>query len=49
MAGVGTGGTVCGAARALKKHNPDIYIVAVEPASSPVLEGERLLRTAYKA
>ena len=27
------------AARALKKHNPDIYIVAVEPASSPVLEG----------
>ena len=35
----GTGGTVCGAARALKKHNPDIYIVAVEPASSPVLEG----------
>lgn len=39
VAGVGTGGTVCGAARALKKHNPDIYIVAVEPASSPVLEG----------
>ena len=26
-------------ARALKKHNPDVYIVAVEPASSPVLEG----------
>ena len=39
VAGVGTGGTVCGVARALKKHNPDIYIVAVEPASSPVLEG----------
>lgn len=34
VAGVGTGGTVCGAARALKKHNPDIYIVAVEPARS---------------
>ena len=39
VAGVGTGGTVCGVARALKKHNPDIYIVAVEPASSPVLVG----------
>ena len=25
--------------RALKKHNPDVYVVAVEPASSPVLEG----------
>ena len=39
VAGVGTGGTVCGVARALKKHNPDIYIVAVEPSSSPVLAG----------
>lgn len=39
VAGVGTGGTVCGVARALKKHNPEVYIVAVEPASSPILEG----------
>ena len=39
VAGVGTGGTICGVARALKKHNPDVYIVAVEPESSPVLEG----------
>lgn len=39
VAGVGTGGTVCGVARALKKHNPSVYVVAVEPASSPVLEG----------
>lgn len=39
VAGVGTGGTVCGVARALKKHNPDIYVVAVEPAASPVLAG----------
>ncbi len=39
VAGVGTGGTVCGVARALKRHNPDIYIVAVEPAASPVLQG----------
>lgn len=39
VAGVGTGGTICGVARALKKHNPDVYILAVEPAASPVLEG----------
>ena len=39
VAGVGTGGTICGVARALNKHNPDVYIVAVEPESSPVLEG----------
>lgn len=39
VAGVGTGGTVCGVAKCLKQHNPQVYIVAVEPASSPVLEG----------
>ena len=39
VAGVGTGGTVCGVAKALKAHNPEIYIVAVEPAASPVLAG----------
>lgn len=39
VAGVGTGGTVCGVARALKRHNPNIYVVAVEPAASPVLQG----------
>lgn len=39
VAGVGTGGTVSGVARALKKHNAAVRIVAVEPASSPVLEG----------
>ncbi|GAE86271.1 cysteine synthase A [Bacteroides reticulotermitis] len=39
VAGVGTGGTICGVARALKKHNPNVYIVAVEPAASPVLAG----------
>lgn len=39
VAGVGTGGTVCGVARALKKHNPDVYVVAVEPAASPLLAG----------
>lgn len=40
VAGVGTGGTLSGVARALKKHNPHIYIMAVEPASSPVLQGK---------
>ena len=37
VAGVGTGGTVSGAGKALKKHNAAIQVVAVEPASSPVL------------
>lgn len=39
VAGVGTGGTICGVARALKKHNSDVYVMAVEPAASPVLAG----------
>ena len=39
VAGVGTGGTIYGVARALKKHNSDVYVMAVEPAASPVLAG----------
>lgn len=39
VAGVGTGGTISGVGASLKKHNPAIKIVAVEPASSPVLSG----------
>ena len=36
---MGTGGTISGTGRFLKEKNPDIRIVAVEPASSPVLSG----------
>ena len=39
VAGVGTGGTVSGVGRALKEHNLAVEIIAVEPASSPVLSG----------
>ena len=39
VAGVGTGGTISGVGASLKAHNPDVQIVAVEPADSPVLSG----------
>jgi len=39
VAAVGTGGTITGVSEVLKQHNPNIKIIAVEPASSPVISG----------
>ncbi len=39
VAGVGTGGTLCGSAKTLKAHKPSVRAVAVEPLASPVLSG----------
>lgn len=39
VAGVGTGGTITGVGDVLKKHNPQVYIAAIEPADSAILSG----------
>lgn len=39
VAGVGTGGTLCGTAKGLKTRNPQIQTIAVEPAESPIISG----------
>lgn len=39
VAGVGTGGTITGITRAIRKHNPDFHAFAVEPENSPVIGG----------
>ena len=39
VAGVGTGGTITGVGEVLRKHHPQVRIIAVEPADSPVLSG----------
>jgi cysteine synthase A len=41
VAGVGTGGTITGCGERLKELNPELRVVAVEPASSPVISGGR--------
>ncbi len=41
VAGVGTGGTITGATRFIRRHNSDFQAIAVEPAASPVISGGR--------
>ena len=39
VAGIGTGGTITGVGQVLKKYKPEVQIIAVEPAESPILNG----------
>lgn len=39
VAGIGTGGTLSGVARTLKRYKPHVYIVGIEPKASPILKG----------
>lgn len=48
VAAVGTGGTFLGVARALKRHDPRIRCIAVEPATAPVIAGAPVTSTSHK-
>jgi cysteine synthase A len=39
VCGVGTGGTITGVGQALKEHKPDLHVLGIEPAASPILSG----------
>jgi cysteine synthase B len=47
VAGLGTGGTLTGVGRALKKHNPNVTIVAAEPPAGDLVQGLRSLDEGY--
>ena len=49
VAGVGTGGTITGVGEILKNRNPNIRVVAVEPAASAVLSGKKAVSTTFRA
>ena len=48
LAGVGTGGTLSGVGKVLKKEYPNVEIVAIEPEASPVLSGGEQALINYK-
>jgi cysteine synthase A len=49
VSGIGTGGTITGVSQVLKARKPDLHVVAVEPADSPILSGGNPGRTRSRA